>query len=576
MRLVLAIISFVLAAGMVGYGIAQRTFLALPPEVSVSKIVASDAPLTVIDGKSLNAFEGSQTLTIKGAGRVFAGYGRTADVKAWIGDTEYTAMSYDAAKGEFVTKLVRGTATEVPDPKGSDLWFDDFTKKHELKATINVPDDVSVIIASDGTQPAPASTKVSWPIDNSTPWAAPLIIGGAVVLLIGLALLFLATHEMRSSHGPRRKPQKMPKVPRQRSIKPSRKAISQSPRGRRRGMIAAPMILVGALALSGCSVLPGNHSTPTPTVAEAPSASHLEPPAATVHQVERIVARVSSVSRSADAALDNELIATRFDGAALELRLANYKIRSADRKTPAPAAIPAGPVKLTLPQQTAGWPRTVFAVIQNAKDAKVPPIGLFLVQQDPRSNYKVAYNITLEPSAKLPNVAPANVGASQLGADSGVLKLKPTDVALAYGEILEEDVDASAYLQFESKGDSLRIAVGRDAKKKLAQKLPSTARVAFGHSLGASEPISLAANDAGALVAVNLNETTTVRPVEAGAAVNPTGSVRALSGLAVSTKGVIATYGDQLLFYVPPAGSDKKIVLLGFTQGLVSAAEVKK
>ena len=63
-------------------------------------------------------------------------------------------------------------------------------------------------------------------------------------------------------------------------------------------------------------------------------------------------------------------------------------------------------------------------------------------------------------------------------------------------------------------------------------------------------------------------------PVEAGAAVNPSGQVKALSGLAISTKGVTATYGDQLLFYVPPAGSDGKIVLLGYSYGLVTASEV--
>ena len=76
------------------------------------------------------------------------------------------------------------------------------------------------------------------------------------------------------------------------------------------------------------------------------------------------------------------------------------------------------------------------------------------------------------------------------------------------------------------------------------------------------------------LVAVNLYETTTVAPVEAGAAVNPTGQVKALSGLAISTKGIVATYSDQLLFYVPPAGSNAKIVLLGYSVGLVQAQEL--
>ncbi len=52
--------------------------------------------------------------------------------------------------------------------------------------------------------------------------------------------------------------------------------------------------------------------------------------------------------------------------------------------------------------------------------------------------------------------------------------------------------------------------------------------------------------------------------------------MKALSGSALSTKGVTATYGVQLLFYVPPLGdgSDAKIQLLGFSQGLISAKEV--
>jgi hypothetical protein len=585
-RFVLAIISFVIAAGMIVYGVGQRTFLALPDEVSVTKVVTADAPVTIIDGATLNSFEGSQTLTITGPDRVFAAYGRTADVLAWVGDTDYTALSLDTGTGKLTTKNVHGKASKVPDPNGSDLWFDDFVKNKTLRVTVNVPEDISFIIVSDGVKPAPASIKVAWPIDNSTPWSGPLIVGGAVALLIGLGFLFWATNHMRSGHGPRRKPQKMPRLPRQRSLKQGRKALGQDrkaiddpARGRRRGMIAIPVVLVGLFALSGCSAsywpdFGLRPATPTPTASQAPEASHLDPPAVTVRQVERIVARVSAVAATADTKRDATLIATRFDEAALQLRLANYTIRGADGGVPAPGAIPQGPVKLTLPQQTGTWPRTVLAVIQDDKDAKVPPVALFLVQKEPRENYKVAYAITLEPSATLPDVAPANVGASRLGADSGVLKLSPTDVALAYGEILEKDVDADSFALFQAKGDSLRAAVGIEAKKAAAAALPSTAKISYGHAIGPADAISLAANDAGAIVAVNLNETTTVAPVEAGAAVNPTGSVKALSGIAVSTKGVIATYGDQLLFYVPPAGSNAKIVLLGYTQGLVTVTEV--
>jgi hypothetical protein len=95
-RFIFAIIAFVLAALMIGYGIAQRTILAEPDAVTASGTINSVAALTVIDGATLNAFEGSQTVLVMGSGRVFAAYGRTSDVIAWIGDTTYTVVGLDA------------------------------------------------------------------------------------------------------------------------------------------------------------------------------------------------------------------------------------------------------------------------------------------------------------------------------------------------------------------------------------------------------------------------------------------------------------------------------------------------
>ncbi|MEP6480863.1 MAG: hypothetical protein ABJA94_02520 [Rhodoglobus sp.] len=578
MRFVFAIISFVVAAVLICAGIAQRTILALPDEVSVSTSSNSGAAVTVIDGASLNAYDGSQTVTINGSGEIFAAYGRTSDVLGWIGDASYNAVSYNSSKDKFVSKLVKGTEKTVPDPSGSDLWIDDYKKSKTLNLTVDAPKDVSFIIISDGTKPAPSDIRVSWPLNNSTPWAGPLIVGGSIVLIMGLVLLLWATNHMRSGRGPRRKPQKMPKIPRRRGRITPRKALPASAGGRRRGMIAIPVILVGAIALSGCSAKfwPGSSAapTPTPSSSEISTAPELPPPAATSRQIGRIVARIVDVATKADAARDATLIATRFDGAALQLRLANYSIRGADASIAALPAIPDAPVKVVLPQQTATWPRTVLAVLQDDKDATIPPVALYLEQADPRSDYKVSYAITLEPSAKLPELAPANVGAARLGPASNILKMSASDVAMAYGDILERDVDSPSYLDFDKTGDSLRLAVGLANKKAAIAALPTTAKITFGHLLGSATPIALATNNAGAIVAVNLNETTTVAPVEAGAAINPTGAVKALSQVAVSTKGVIATYGDQLLFYVPPVGSSGKIVLLGYSQGLVTATEL--
>ena len=83
----------------------------------------------------------------------------------------------------------------------------------------------------------------------------------------------------------------------------------------------------------------------------------------------------------------------------------------------------------------------------------------------------------------------------------------------------------------------------------------------------------MATIDGGAIVALQLSESETITPVEVGAAVNAPADVAALLGKSLSTKGITATYGDQLLFYLPPAISGDKIVLLGYTQGLITAVE---
>ncbi|NYF11221.1 hypothetical protein HDC94_002377 [Leifsonia sp. AK011] len=662
MRFVLAIVAFVVAAGLLGMGIAQRTIFASPNNVTLSVSSTADAPVTIIDGATLAAFPGSQTITLSGSEQVVAAYGRTTDVRAWVGDATHNEVTYDAETGELVSTLVQGEESEVPNPDGSDLWFDDYVEEGVLTLTVTVPEDVSFVIASDGVEPAPANLSIKWPLDNSTPWVGPLVVSGAIVLLLGIGLLIWATTHMRSAHGPRRSMPNVPKAKRTFGLKkrqpaqppanpwdepavesdaatpaendgapeqnaepaiavppmpeqiesgspddseiandeptsddpadvvpPRKTEIIELPDDtnpeagrtsmltRRRGLVAVPIFLVTALVMSGCSAdfWPDLEAgaTPTPT-ATVPAAAELSPPATTVRQVERIVAKVSAVTTEADANLDGSLLETRFAGPALELRLANYTIRGADPSAAALPAIPDGPVKVTLPQQTDTWPRTVFAVIQDDKDATIPPVALFLVQEDPRSDYKVNYAITLEPSAVLPDVAPASIGAARLPADSGLLLKTPENTAVAYADILMQDVDSEHYLLFESEGDSLRTSVGLEAKNALKASLPTTATASFSNAVGEAEPIAIATNDAGAIVAVNLEETTTVTPTEAGAAINPSGQVKTLSGVAVSTKGVTATYGDQLLFYIPPAGGNGKIVLLGYSQGLIKASEV--
>src|SRR5690606_541151 len=108
----------------------------------------------------------------------------------------------------------------------------------------------------------------TWPLDNRTPWAGPLIAVGAVFLLLGLGLYLWALSHYRKTRGPRRKPPKTPgqgKLPKQprysyrkatKAVRQSRPIAIENPRGRRsrnRMVVAVPSLLIGTLVMSGCS-----------------------------------------------------------------------------------------------------------------------------------------------------------------------------------------------------------------------------------------------------------------------------------------------------------------------------------
>jgi hypothetical protein len=584
-RFIAAIVSFVIAFGMIAYGIAQRTVFAEPDSITATATLDSSATVTLIDSKTLQSLPGRQKLDISGSNKVFAAYGRTEDVLAWVGSTTYNRIGYSASKQELTNKVVTGKAKTVPNPLGSDLWLDQYSRANSLSFTVNVPNDITVIIVSDGKNAAPSHVAVRWPLDNRTPWSGPLIVGGILLLLIGAVLYLWAVVHLRRSRGPRRKTPKMPKVPKQGSYRqPKPKASSSGRRSTTRRMVGiVPIFLVGLVALSGCSpdlwpeFLGGSHgSTPAPVASPTSTTpgSDVQLPAVTALQLKNIVTQISAVTTKADADKDTALVATRFEGAALDLRLANYGIRKADASYAALPGIPSGTVALTLPQQTNTWPRTVFTVVQNPDDATVPPVALMLVQATPRDNYKVDYAVALEAKAKLPDVAPANIGAPRLPPDSKLQLMQPAKLALSYGDIIEKGTTSEFAKDFDLTKDNLIGLIGADQRKALQAALPSTASMAFANASGNGPVIALGSNDSGAIVAVDLNETVTVTPTEAGAAVNPEGAVKSLSGITGSTKGTVAVYGDQLLFYVPKASSKSKITLLGFATGLISAKEI--
>lgn len=607
MRFALAITAFLIGVGLGGYGIAQTTVLNGPSDLTATSESDSDAPVTVIGGETLNALDGRQDVQISGSDTIFAAYARSEDILAWVGDASYNSIGFDAESQALVSVTKSGSEQTVPVPAGSDLWLAEYNAEDELDMRLRLDEEFAILVVSDGTEAAPSTVAITWPLDNRTPWAGPLMAGGGLMLLLSLVFLAWGIHHQRRTRGPRRKSikpsktQRMPKLPRQRSYRVNKPKAITTRRGRRSTsrMIVVPALLIGSLVLSGCSAdlwpdLAGRDAIP---LVPSPSASaeaeavvdERQPPAATVRQVQSIVSDVAEVSAAADASLDTAVLSARFDGPALKLRTGNYETRAKDSAFPALAPIPTGRLAVALPQSLpkdtdTTWPRAIFAVVEPvvedpAEGAEpvepAAPVALMLLQTSPREQYKVYYSVALEPEAVLPPLAPQTVGAPRLSPDTKLLSMAPGELAAAYVDVLTVGAESASYELFDIDRDGLIPSVGVDARNARSEALDDKAKIEFGIAPGDAETIALASNESGALVSIYIEETETVTPVEEGATINPEGATKTLSGLSGTKKGVAATYGDQLLFYIPPIGSDEKIVLLGFSQVLVSAKEIE-
>ncbi|WP_350349681.1 hypothetical protein ABIQ69_07185 [Agromyces sp. G08B096] len=638
MRFVFAIAAFVAAAVMIGLGIAQRTVFLEPDSVSLHVSVdTGDADYVVVGPEALGAHPGKQSLTVAGEGSTYLAYGRSSDVEAWLGDEPYALVGFDAEAGELTSTVVdpaeaedegeaepaetpAPTATPAPtepaattappadaeagadgdaaadttpavSPAGSDLWLDELAEDGRLSMTVDVPEGISVLIASGSEDPVPDRVAIAWPLDNATPWVGPLLTGGTIAFLIGVALVISGIVHHRRSRGPRRN---LPKGKLPRAPKPTRRQAQltsgRRASGGRRAMVAG-LALVPALALSACSsdywpnfdeLAPATTApatpTPTPGADDEPAdeADEVEP-AVTVPQMERIMRKISVSAKAADDALDATAAAERFAGPALQARETNYKIRAVMPEHPAPTVIPASPLEITLPQQSkAGvWPRTVLEIVKNGEDPAVAPSALVLVQESPRENYKILYAMSLVPDADPPEVAPASIGAPLVTPDSKLLVLPPSQVAGAYADVLLHGDQSQYAPMFDLEGDVLYEQLGPAGQQAADAALPPTADIAFTNQPGASPPIALATNDSGAMVSVSIEQTERVTPNDGGTIGFEPGAGRSLSGFTEkSAKGVQRQVIIQILFYVPAVGSDEQVRVLGWSESLIGASEI--
>jgi hypothetical protein len=591
LRFIATIVSLSIAALLLILGFTFKFFTG-PHSISLA-VPSTTSAYVVIDPDVLAIHPGSQVIHASGAAVNTAAYGKTTDVKAWLAGSTYTRISADPKTHKLSAQTIDAsqstadspTAASTQDgtivsPAGSDMWLGEATAQGgDANLPLTISSNQSVIVAGDGTGPAPSSIAVIWPLPKPQfLWMTDdvLMLAGGVFLLIGIGFYLWALYGVRRGQGPRRRGGKrMPKAPRpSRSLGRSTSSISGPSKGRRAisGGKALVAVSLGGLMLAGVTACssPGTQVTPTPTPTSSNGVSPDAPqPVVTEQQLSEILAKTTQVMAAADKANDATAIRARFTGAALEERLANYAMRKTNAKIEAIPAFTASPVQLFLPQATDLWPRSILVMVQSTSEVKKgqpqPTVAVSFTQQTPRSNYQVAYVVNLESKQRTPEVAASTVGTPLVALDTKLLKLSPNQLATAYGDVLNKGVSSTFSAMFSADGDSLRPTIAQERQQQTTNK---NVKVSFADFQGAA-PIALATQTAGAIVSTQMNEVASFTPLD-NRDLKLAGELKALAGIELSNRPVKATYGIQLFFYVPPVGSADKIQLLGYTENLTS------
>lgn len=586
MRFIVSLILFAVSAVMISAGMLIHSVF-LPPSTMTQSITLRDpAPITVIDTSSLVRISATQTISVRGGAsgtvfienpdaaptatateseRIVMASGRKADVMAFIGNVSYQEIVARGEEGTLVSKKVVGTEVATPDPAGSDLWTEEFEAEEFLARDVTPPKGNLLVIATDGALPAPKTLSITWKMDIDTSVPTNLFYGGLILAVVGGVFYYLGWWTDRRKH--RHRQGRMPRRPRSQRWRPARTPLAPRRRHGRRALPFVAIMLALPVVLAGCAIFPSPVVAPIPTSPASPRGV-----AVTAEQFDQIVAKLRATLADADEQRAENVAATRLDGAALRFRSAQYKVQKQDRNLGATFVIPEGRVRLLLPQRTADWPRSVFAVIDDATDETAPSVAVVLTQATPRDNYKLSHSVALEPGAVIPSVAASESGAAVIRGETELLSVTPSQVVERYGDLLLNG-DESAFVELFDP-DSLQTQIGAKSKAKRARDLGRTARFSWRNTIVTDAPLVFATAEAGGLVAITLEESETVKPATAGAAITATGAVKIMAGVTSSMKGIQANYQYQLLFYVPALGSTDKVRLLGYSYALTSARKL--
>lgn len=435
---------------------------------------------------------------------------------------------------------------------------------------------------------------MTFPNNATTPWAVPLIVLGIILLLVAAALPFIAKFL-----GNRRKDgdngtggnggsgvdegtTALPVQPAadDAAARPTERPATQRPGIRRPGKGAEGSALrISAIAAALVTALVGGtavaaQASPAPadgSNSPSPSASGGKggQPVMLESQLQRILEQVASTVDAADAAKDAAKLAPRVDKMELQVRTANYKIRTA-----VSAYEPRMPVRATKLQSSVistkrDWPRTVYALTQG--DGNVVPQVLTLVQLSPRENYKLWGTAPLQPGTNFPSFPVPRDGTTPVAADDKTgLAYSGNEALGILGEMLT--TPDSPNRSKLADGQSSPYIAGALAYQADTVKNGTSANFKFAHTPVTNQTVVLRTADGGGLVVGRLDFSFEGTPKAAGDKLVLEDDSAVFAGGKETTTGMSLNFAESVAVYIPPAGSSDPMKLVAATRGLVGAS----
>jgi hypothetical protein len=543
-------------------GIGQKTIWA-PSETFTASAPAdaAGAPLTVIDQKLRTLHGGTVKIDVKGEGNFILAAGRPDDVDAWVGQTAHNRVTGVSEDEKSLQVEHSDGEAAAPSPAGSDLWVSSENASGDLEYSWTPPADGewSLLLASDGTKPAPASISMTFPNETATPWAIPLMVIGGLLMLAGIALAVLSARKPDGEGGSG-----------QGSLFAKRaRAKAEARSSARLGMVAASMLTatVTAAVVAGTGAAANAATTPAPAPSKESTGAAPAAPVLLDAQFRRILEQVSSATDAGDAAKDAGKLDPRVGGTELEVRSQNYKIRSEVGSYE--ARMPVRSTKLLTTVVTSGrdWPRSVMAVTQG--EGNVVPQLLTLVQPAPRENYKLVETTPLQPGTTFPAIARGGTETLAAGDKAGL----PYSGEEALAGLADRLTTADS--SFEDKlveGESSPYIADTLSYQAEVAKSGENGIFSFTHKVVPESTVVFRTADGGALVLGRLNFEFDGTPKASGDKLTIGDDAAALAGGKETTTGMVLSFAESMAVYIPPAGSTDPMKLVAATRGLVGAS----